>query len=76
MSAATAAALRLPLAAVVIATLLTYQSGAGASPLIIEGAVVAYLTIQLLPGPPAAEAAPEVGPRAAGAPSPAAASSR
>ena len=44
MGAAMAAVLRLPLAAVVLATLLTAQAGAGVEPLIILGVVVAYLT--------------------------------
>ena len=52
LAAGFAAALRLPLAAVVIAVLLTAHSGAGATPLIIVGAVVAYLTAQLLDPPP------------------------
>jgi hypothetical protein len=38
------AVLRLPLASVVLATLLTAHTGAGAEPLIIVGVVVAYLT--------------------------------
>ncbi len=74
MAAAIAAALELPLAAVVLATLLTAKSGVGASPLIIEAAVVAYLTIQLLPQPPAAEAPPEVEAQAAEKPPPVAVS--
>jgi H+/Cl- antiporter ClcA len=73
MAAATAAALKLPLAAVVLATLLTSKSGVGASPLIIEAAVVGYLTIQLLPQPPTAEAAPEAEAQPEEAPSPVAA---
>ncbi len=36
--------LRLPLSAIVLAVLLTSQTGAGATPLIIVGALVAYLT--------------------------------
>jgi H+/Cl- antiporter ClcA len=48
IGAGTVAILRLPLSAVVIATLLTAQSGAGAEPLTIVGVVVAYLaTLQL-----------------------------
>ena len=39
-----AAVLRLPLAAVVLATLLTAEAGAGVEPLIILGVVAAYLT--------------------------------
>ena len=59
-----------------LATLLTSKSGVGASPLIIEAAVVGYLTIQLLPQPPAAKAAPEAEAQAEEAPSPVAAPSR
>jgi len=44
MGAAIAAALRLPLSAVVIATLLAGKSGVGTGPLVIVGVVVAYLT--------------------------------
>ena len=44
MGAAMAAVLRLPLAAVVLATLLTTEAGAGVEPLIILGVVAAYLT--------------------------------
>ena len=44
MGAAMAAVLRLPLASVVLATLLTADAGAGVEPLIILGVVVAYLT--------------------------------
>ena len=44
MGAALASVLKLPLSAVVVATLLTGQSGAGVGPLIIVGVVVAYLT--------------------------------
>ena len=44
MGAAMAAVLRLPLAGVVLATLLTAHAGAGVEPLIILGVVVAYLT--------------------------------
>jgi H+/Cl- antiporter ClcA len=73
LAAAMAAALKLPLAAVVVATILTSKAGVGASPLIIEGAVVAYVTIQLLPESPAAETAPEVETQAPEEPSPVAA---
>ncbi len=44
MGAAMAAVLRLPLAGVVLATLLTAHAGAGVEPLIILGVVAAYLT--------------------------------
>ena len=43
MGAAMAAVLRLPLAAVVLATLLTAEAGAGVEPLIILGVVVSYI---------------------------------
>jgi H+/Cl- antiporter ClcA len=50
MGAAFVSVLGLPLSAVVLATLLTSQSGAGATPLIIVGVVVAYLTTRVLSG--------------------------
>lgn len=43
MGAGTVAVLRLPLTAVILATLLTSRSGSGAEPLIIVGVVVAYM---------------------------------
>jgi H+/Cl- antiporter ClcA len=43
LGAATAAVLRLPLSAAIIATFLTLKSGTGDEPLIIVGVVVAYL---------------------------------
>jgi H+/Cl- antiporter ClcA len=49
LGAAVVAVLRLPLSAVVLATLLTVHSGAGSEPLIIMGVVAAYLTVQNLP---------------------------
>jgi H+/Cl- antiporter ClcA len=65
MGAAVVAVLRLPLGAVVLATLLTFKAGPGAAPLIIVGVTVAYLVTQLLrarwpvPDPPElAEASP------------------
>ena len=63
MGAMTASMLRLPLSAIVLAVLLTYQGGLGSSPLIIVAVVVAYLVTNLLspkepPGMPAAAAAP------------------
>jgi H+/Cl- antiporter ClcA len=48
MGAAVAAILRLPLSAVIMAVLLTGQSGYGATPLIIVGVVVAYVTTRAL----------------------------
>jgi H+/Cl- antiporter ClcA len=67
MGAGTVAVLRLPLSAVILATLLMSKSGDGSEPLIIVGVVVAYLaTIALgkafdpAPGEPA-ESAPATG---------------
>ncbi len=51
IGAAVVAVLRLPLSAVVLATLLTSSGGVGAGPLIIVGVVVAYLTTLALSGP-------------------------
>jgi H+/Cl- antiporter ClcA len=50
IGAATSAALRLPLAGVVLATLLTQKAGLGSGPLIILGVVVAYVVTQFLSG--------------------------
>jgi H+/Cl- antiporter ClcA len=58
IGAATVAILRLPLSAVVLAFVLTSQSGPGATPLIIVGVVVAYLVTLALPSPPPPEPAP------------------
>ena len=58
MGAGIAAVLRLPLAAVVLATLLTANSGTGDEPLIIVGVVVAYLiTLKISAPAPAASPA-------------------
>jgi chloride channel protein, CIC family len=55
MAAATAAVLRLPLSAIVIAAVLTQGSGAGSEPLVIVGTIVAYMVSRtLLPRPAAA----------------------
>jgi H+/Cl- antiporter ClcA len=70
MAAALAAGLRLPLAAVLITTVLTMKAGSGVSPLIILAAVVAYLTAQLVA--PSPETVP--GEATAGRPEPVAAS--
>lgn len=51
MGAAVAAVLRLPLSAVVLATVLTSSSGLGTTPLIVIGVVVAYLVTVALPEP-------------------------
>jgi H+/Cl- antiporter ClcA len=48
MGAAVAAILQLPLSAVIMASLLSGQSGYGATPLIILGVVVAYVTSRAL----------------------------
>jgi H+/Cl- antiporter ClcA len=48
MGAAVVSVLRLPLTAVVLAVLLTSNSGPGAAPLVIVGVVVAYVTTQML----------------------------
>jgi len=50
LGAAVVAVLRLPLAAVVLATLFTANSGVGSEPQIILGVVVSYLTTQALDG--------------------------
>ena len=47
MGAAVAAVLRLPLAAVLLATLLTARTGQGAEPLIIVGVVAAFITARV-----------------------------
>jgi hypothetical protein len=49
--------LRLPLSAVVLATVLTASSGIGAMPLVIVGVVVAYLMTTFLSAPPDGDAA-------------------
>lgn len=64
LAAAVAAVLELPLSAVVLGVLLTSSTAPGASPLIIVGVVVAYLTIRALnqrlgDGRPATATAPE-----------------
>jgi H+/Cl- antiporter ClcA len=58
--AAVVSVLGLPLSAVVLATLLTANSGAGATPLIIVGVIAAYLTTRVLLRPDQAPA-PAVG---------------
>ena len=58
MGAAIAAVLRLPLTAIVLATLLTANAGTGDEPLIIVGVVVSYLVTLLISAPaPAASPA-------------------
>lgn len=70
IGAATVAVLRLPLSAVVLATLLTIHSGPGAEPLIIVGVVVSYLVTVLLTTKPAgtSSATPAAGPSHGGGP--------
>jgi H+/Cl- antiporter ClcA len=53
IGAATAAVLRLPLSAVVLATLITVHAGTGDEPLIIVGVVAAYMTTVALSARPA-----------------------
>jgi H+/Cl- antiporter ClcA len=48
MGAAVVAVLKLPLSAVVIATLLTAKAGPGLEPLIIVGVVVSYIVMLLM----------------------------
>jgi H+/Cl- antiporter ClcA len=63
LGAAVVAVLRIPLSAVVLAALLTSQTGLGASPLIIVGVVVAYIvTDALSPRAPAPTPAPTPAP--------------
>jgi H+/Cl- antiporter ClcA len=78
MGAAVASVLRLPLSAVVLATLLTSKGGTADEPLIIVGVVVAYVATLVIasarPAEPAAaqgeapptHAAPTAGPATAG----------
>jgi H+/Cl- antiporter ClcA len=54
LGAAVVSVLRLPLSAVVLATLLTYHAGTGAEPLTILGVVVAYVVTLMLSRPRAA----------------------
>ena len=51
LGAGVVAVLRLPMSAVVLATLLTVHTGLGSGPLIIVGVIVAYLTVLALPTP-------------------------
>ena len=63
IGAGTVAVLRLPLSAVVLATVLTGSSGLGSGPLIIVGVVVAYLVANLIdPRPEAPEPEPTPAP--------------
>jgi H+/Cl- antiporter ClcA len=67
LGAAVVAVLRIPLSAVVLAVLLTSQSGLGSSPLIIVGVVVAYIVTDAV-----SPRAPAPAPASAPAPAPAA----
>jgi H+/Cl- antiporter ClcA len=66
IGAGVASVLKLPLSAVMLAVVLTAQSGAGAGPLIVIGVIAAYLTTLAL-------SAPREAPQAASEPLPAAA---
>lgn len=59
MGAAIVAVLRLPLSAVVLATLLTAKAGTGDEPLVILGVVVSYLVTLLISATPSTVAAAE-----------------
>ena len=52
LGAAVVSVLRLPLSAVVLAVVLTSESGLGSDPLIILGVVAAYLTTLAISAPP------------------------
>ena len=71
LGAGVVSVLRLPLSAVVLATLATVHTGPGSGPLIIVGVVAAYLTVQALPAPGDSGNPPEGGPGAAPASEPA-----
>ena len=66
LGAAVVAVLRLPLAAVVLATVLTTSGGLGSEPLIIVGVVVAFLTVQALRGRAESSGSPPDGTGATG----------
>lgn len=68
MAAATVSALGLPLSSVLLAVVLTAQSGAGSGPLIIVAVVVAHITTLNLTRPRGEVEAPEVPVAAAQAP--------
>ena len=74
MGASLAAVLRLPLSAVLIATLLTAKSGPGSGPVIIVGVVIAYLTAIALDRIQASRAAGQQAPAESGDQQPAPAS--
>ena len=72
IAAAIACVLRLPLSAVVLATLLTTKAGSAVEPLIIVGVVVAYVvTLQLSRRPPETVSVPTTEPSPQPSPGPA-----
>jgi H+/Cl- antiporter ClcA len=69
MAAAVVAVLRLPLSAIVIATVLTSGTGAGSGPLVIVGTIIGYMvSLALVPPPPTTSPAPVPDTAAAQAP--------
>ena len=62
MGAATAAVLKLPLSAIVLATLLTSPAGTGQEPLIIVGVVAAYLVALVMSAPSSEPASEKMSP--------------
>jgi H+/Cl- antiporter ClcA len=69
MAAAVVAVLRLPLSAIVIATVLTSGTGAGSGPLVIVGTIIGYMvSVALVPAPPTTSPAPVPDTTAAPAP--------
>jgi H+/Cl- antiporter ClcA len=76
MGAAVVAVLRLPLSAVVLATLLTVHAGNNVEPLIIVGVVVSYIVTLLLSRSPAPASTSAHASQAAPVPKPAPSSSR
>jgi chloride channel protein, CIC family len=74
LGAGVVAVLRLPLSAVVLATVLTAPAGSNVEPLIIVGVIVAYIVSLVLSRPPAPKAATAA--RPAAAPEPASSSTQ
>jgi H+/Cl- antiporter ClcA len=75
MGAAFASALKLPLSAVVVASLLAGKSGGGTEPLIIVGVIVSYLTTLVLDQRQAPKAAADLAKTAISQPGPTASAS-
>jgi H+/Cl- antiporter ClcA len=73
MGAATVSVLRLPLSSVILAVLLSSESGPGAGPLVIVGVIVALLVTMALPDPTGGDEAEGEGAPAPGPPQPASA---